>query len=164
MMTYDISTAEMEVMRVLWAQSPISGRQIIERLLTIRNWKEGTIKSLIHRLILKGLIHKDESQKPYALSPTVNQEEATWSRIEGEFNFVCTQERGDVIHHLLEISTLSRVQLTALSDLIARKLVDAPEQVPCLCPPGQCRHHHLNNNGAACCSNHTHQDPPQTIQ
>ena len=61
---FSITAAEWEVMRVVWSTPNISSRQIISTLQNILSWKEGTIKSLISRLVHKGLLLQDSSHKP----------------------------------------------------------------------------------------------------
>ncbi len=52
-MDYTISDAEWQVMRLIWSQPRLTSREIIDQLQQTTSWKEGTIKSLMNRLMQK---------------------------------------------------------------------------------------------------------------
>ena len=70
-----ISEAELEVMKVLWAQSPQTANEIIERLESTTDWKPKTIRTLINRLVQKGAAsYHQEKGRLYTYYPLVSQE------------------------------------------------------------------------------------------
>lgn len=141
----DISMAELEIMRIVWAQSPISSREIIDIACQLKDWKEGTIKSLIHRLIQKEFLRQDTHQRPYLISANISAEEATWSRIDEEYQQVCHCDQAGLLLHLFKQSQLTKDNCQELIDYLQDKIKDAPETVQCQCPPGQCRCHHSHH-------------------
>ncbi|KRL81826.1 hypothetical protein FC36_GL001421 [Ligilactobacillus equi DSM 15833 = JCM 10991] len=54
-MPENISSAEWEVMRVIWTLNSASSRQIIDQLQTKMNWSPSTVKTLLRRLTEKSL-------------------------------------------------------------------------------------------------------------
>lgn len=54
-----ISAAEWEIMRVVWAEGAVTSRQVIDTMLGLSDWKEGTIKSMLNRLTKKGVLTQD---------------------------------------------------------------------------------------------------------
>ncbi|SEQ07574.1 Predicted transcriptional regulator [Ignavigranum ruoffiae] len=140
----EISMAELEIMRIIWAQSPVSSREIIDIASQVKDWKEGTIKSLIHRLLQKEFIEQDTSQRPYLISAKISAEEATWSRIDEEYEQVCACDRQGLLLHLLKQTELSKVHCQELIRFLEAKATKAPESIRCQCPPGQCRCHHAH--------------------
>ena len=48
---YHISEAEWRLMRLVWTMPGITSRQLIDTLSASSDWKVGTIKSLLSRLI-----------------------------------------------------------------------------------------------------------------
>ncbi|MBB6447853.1 BlaI/MecI/CopY family transcriptional regulator [Bacillus benzoevorans] len=70
-----ISEAELEVMKVLWAESPLTANEIIERLESTSDWKPKTIRTLINRLVQKEAVsyHQDKGRL-YSYYPLVSQE------------------------------------------------------------------------------------------
>ena len=70
----NISDSEWEVMRVLWADAPLTSREIIDRVLDILDWKEGTVKSLINRLINKENIQKIKTDTVLKYKPSISED------------------------------------------------------------------------------------------
>lgn len=57
----DISNAEWQLMRIIWTHPGLTSRQLIDDTQSILPWKEGTIKSLLHRLLQKNLLRQDKA-------------------------------------------------------------------------------------------------------
>lgn len=55
------SPAEMSVLKTLWAQSPLGAREIHERAGGSRDWSYSTTRTLIVRMVDKGLIEKRDA-------------------------------------------------------------------------------------------------------
>lgn len=139
----NISDSEWEVMRVLWAQSPLTSREIINRVMEILDWKEGTVKSLINRLVNKENIRKVKTDTVLTYEPTIMEHEANYLKVDGMMDSVCTKERSNVIGHLIDGNTLSQAQIQTLIQQLQEKSQSAPEDVECQCLAGQC-HCHLH--------------------
>ena len=137
-----ITAAEWEVMRILWSQSPLRSRQIIDRLLAIHDWKEGTVKTLLHRLVDKGMIRRLQDQKPFLYSPCVSELEANTDKVKHLFAHLCNQEEGQVLARAIDIAHLSQDDCQNLIKVLHQKAATAPKSVSCTCLPGQCRCHH----------------------
>lgn len=133
-----ISDAEWEIMRTIWADPGISSRQIIDIILEVSDWKAGTIKSLINRLLQKGFIVDDKSHRPYRYYANITQEEAVLININKIFNRFCDTRNGDILYQIISQSILSNSQCQDLANLLLKKSLYAPSEVACSCPPGQC--------------------------
>lgn len=70
----EISNAELEVLGVLWQQSPLSANEIIEQLNETREWHEKTVKTLLNRLVKKEAIGFEKEQRRYLYYPLIEQE------------------------------------------------------------------------------------------
>ncbi len=51
-----ISDAEWKVMHEVWQREPVTSSELIERLTETAGWSQGTIKTLLHRLVQKGVL------------------------------------------------------------------------------------------------------------
>ncbi|MFT9816526.1 BlaI/MecI/CopY family transcriptional regulator [Lysinibacillus sp. NPDC056185] len=70
-----ISEAELEVMKVLWVESPQTANEIIVRLESTTDWKPKTIRTLINRLVQKEAVsYHQEKGRLYTYYPLVSQE------------------------------------------------------------------------------------------
>lgn len=52
----NISDAEWEVMRIIWTLETASSSEVIKELQAKKDWSESTIKTLMGRLVQKGLL------------------------------------------------------------------------------------------------------------
>lgn len=86
----EISNAELEVLGVLWQQSPLAANEIIERMNEDREWHEKTVKTLLNRLVKKNAIGFEKEQRRYLYFPLLEQEnyqqQASQSLIERLFS------------------------------------------------------------------------------
>ncbi len=71
-----ISESELEVMKILWNIKSGTSSQIIEKLSITTDWKPKTIQTLITRLVAKGALKVDKSnKKSYIYSPNISENE-----------------------------------------------------------------------------------------
>ena len=69
----EISEAEHQVMKVVWLNNPITGTEIINRLMEVTDWKSNTIKTFINRLLNKGAIGYEKSGRGYSYYPLLEE-------------------------------------------------------------------------------------------
>jgi BlaI family penicillinase repressor len=68
-----ISPAEWQVMKVIWAESPILAREVIARLAAGQSWHSKTIRTLLARLVKKRAIGYQKQGRAYLYRPLVKQ-------------------------------------------------------------------------------------------
>ncbi len=68
-----ISQSEMVIMDVLWQQAPMAASDIAERV-TSEDWNIRTVKTLISRLVQKGILATQEDGRRYLYSPLLSKE------------------------------------------------------------------------------------------
>ena len=69
-----ISEAESRVMQVLWEAAPRSAEEVIAAL-SDAGWAEGTIKTLLNRLLNKGAIRAEKEGRRYLYAPQIKRED-----------------------------------------------------------------------------------------
>jgi BlaI family penicillinase repressor len=74
-MSERISEAEHEVMEVLWRESPLGAAEVAERVDPARGWSDRTVKTLLSRLLAKGVLAHEEEGRRYLYRPTVSRED-----------------------------------------------------------------------------------------
>ena len=139
-----ISEAEREVMRVVWANSSVTSREIIDILEDKMNWKESTIKTLIGRLVDKNILNTKKEGRKFIYSANVSEETTIQGYSKDILSNVCNTHHDSVIGQFIEDAKLSRDDIEKLMDLLEEKSLTAPEVVPCECVPGQCECHLVN--------------------
>ncbi len=70
-----ISDAEWQVMRVLWAKSPVTVKEVIENLSKKTMWKSETIRTLVNRLTKKKAVGFEKKGRRHYFYPLLSQQE-----------------------------------------------------------------------------------------
>lgn len=85
-----ISDSELEVMKILWrAGDALPVTEIREELQRLKSWEPATIKTLVARLVSKGVV-KQEKRQVYYYSPLIS---------EGEYNDWATHDLISRVYH-----------------------------------------------------------------
>jgi len=74
-MSERISGAEHEVMEVLWRDSPLTAAEVHERVPAERAWSIRTVKTLLSRLLAKGILTHEEEKRRYLYRPAVARDD-----------------------------------------------------------------------------------------
>jgi BlaI family penicillinase repressor len=72
-----ISDAEWDVIKVLWQRGPLTAGGVVEALAAARVWKPRTIKTLLARLVRKGMVRCDILDKRHVYRAVVTRQSAT---------------------------------------------------------------------------------------
>lgn len=136
-----ISQAEWEIMRVAWTYQHTTSKQINDILSDKMEWKPATTKTLIGRLVKKGLLDTKAEGRKYIYSPTVKEEDTVLDAGRDFLDQICNTKVGRTFAQLIEESELSQSDITELEKVLNDKKETAPETVECNCLPGQCRCH-----------------------
>jgi predicted transcriptional regulator len=70
-----IGEAEYAVMEVLWRQSPLTAAEVAERVPATRDWSIRTVKTMLGRLLAKGILSHEEDGRRYLYRPAVARED-----------------------------------------------------------------------------------------
>lgn len=70
-----ISSAEHEVMEVLWRESPLTAIEVAERIPAGRGWSIRTVKTLLSRLLAKGVLGHEAEGRRYLYRPVVARDD-----------------------------------------------------------------------------------------
>ena len=73
----DISNAEFEALDVLWDDYPATSSDIVERLNQKKPWHDKPVKTLLSRLVKKGVVDFDKAQRQYLYRPLIAREDYT---------------------------------------------------------------------------------------
>lgn len=79
-LAYKITGSELEVMKLLWrAENAIPITEIREKLQKSKGWEPATIKTLVGRLVNKGVV-RQEKRNVFYYSPLISEKEyGTWA-------------------------------------------------------------------------------------
>ena len=112
-----ISDSELEVMRVLWqAGDALSVTEIRETLQRSRGWEATTVKTLISRLVTKGVL-KQEKRGVFYYSPLVSEAEYNDWATHDLISRVYHGSARDLVAALVRSDGLTQSDIDELSDL-----------------------------------------------
>jgi BlaI family penicillinase repressor len=66
-----IGEAEYAVMEVLWQEAPLTAAEVAERVPAGRGWSIRTIKTMLGRLLAKGILAHEEDGRRYLYRPAI---------------------------------------------------------------------------------------------
>ena len=140
-----ITDAEWEVMRVVWANDRVTSKKIISVLKEKMDWTPSTIKTILGRLVEKGVLNTEKEGRKFIYTANIEETEAVRDYAEEIFNRICNKKVGNVIGSIIEDHVLSFDDIDRLEKILEMKKSVAVEEVDCNCPEGQCKchlHHH----------------------
>lgn len=69
-----ISDAELQLLQLLWDESPLGATEIAERVPATRKWSLATVKTLLSRLVAKGAVAAEAEGRRFRYSPAIDRE------------------------------------------------------------------------------------------
>jgi BlaI family penicillinase repressor len=69
----NISEAELEVMKVIWDENPVTSGEIFDQLKNKKDWASQTVKTLIARLVKKGFLGCDKKKRVHKYYPEISR-------------------------------------------------------------------------------------------
>ena len=119
----EISEAEYQVMRVLWAAgTPLNTNEVVERLETSTSWKPKTIHTLLSRLVKKGALQYEKDGRVFVYTPLVKESEILAQENDSFLNRFYGGALNPMVANLLEQDKLSDDDILALRQILDEKL------------------------------------------
>ncbi|QWB31891.1 MULTISPECIES: CopY/TcrY family copper transport repressor [Exiguobacterium] len=135
----NITDAEWEVMRVVWAQDNATSKYIIDVLEKKKSWKPATTKTFIGRLVKKGMLTTEAEGKKFIYSAAVEEGDMIRETFYNLLDHICNRDVGNTIGNMIAQATLSVRDIENLKEILLQKESEAVEDIPCNCVPGQCK-------------------------
>ena len=113
-----ISEAESVVMKVLWRQAPRSAEDILAEVGPQQGWQEGTVKSLLNRLLKKKAVRAEREGRRYLYSPKLTREQYVSQESKGLLDRLFDGRIAPLVAHFSEQRKLSRKDVADLKKLL----------------------------------------------
>lgn len=120
-MDHDISLtqAEWEVMECLWGESPLTGREVTQRMQQRCGWSRSTTLTLLGRLEAKGAVTSTTEEKgPKVFSPLLAREDAALRETEDFLSRVYHGSLSLMVSALTRKQALSQQEQNELYELL----------------------------------------------
>lgn len=134
----EVTSSEWEIMRIIWTKGAIDTNAIISIMQEKRDWTESTIKTLLRRLVNKGILSTTKEGRQFTYHTNISEADAMSATVNDVFSRLCNMKKGAVITQLLKNTELSQADIKVMQAVLASKLTTAPEAVACDCLPEDC--------------------------
>ncbi len=116
-----ISAAEWKVMETLWAGAPLSASEVHERLTPESDWQPKTVRTLLGRLLEKGLLCRKKVHGIYVFSPALEREKCVRQESRTFVDRFFGSKPAPMLAYFLEKEELSKREIDDLRRLLDRK-------------------------------------------
>ena len=116
-----ISAAEYEVMKIVWAYAPINTNEITERLTKSTDWSPKTIQTLIKRLVNKHALTYEKSGRIFVYTSLIKEQEYIGAE---SHSFLEKFFHGDItamVSSFIQEESLSDAELSQLRSILENK-------------------------------------------
>ncbi|HUU60035.1 MAG TPA: BlaI/MecI/CopY family transcriptional regulator [Phycisphaerae bacterium] len=119
-----ISDAEWEVMNVIWDEAPLTASEVVEALAGHRDWSPRTIKTMLNRLVRKGVLAFQSQGKRYLYRPNVTQAECVRQESQSFLERVFGGQAAPMLVQLVRSADLSADEIDQLRKILRTKKED----------------------------------------
>lgn len=116
-----LSEAEWKVMRVLWERSPANARDVLEGLSASTEWAYTTTKTILGRLVEKGVLAEHKRANTSFYEPLVTRDEARRTAVRNLLDRAFDGTFGSLLHHLADGEKLSKRDREKLREVLDGK-------------------------------------------
>lgn len=118
-MSERIGEAELAVMEVLWsANAPLTATEVAQRIEAGRDWSDRTIKTMLARLLAKGVLAHEEDGRRYLYRPVVARERYVAGESRRLVDRLFGGRAAPMVAHLAQGDGLSRDDIAELEALL----------------------------------------------
>src|SRR5688572_2703589 len=116
-----ISSAEWDVMSVVWAKAPVTATEVFEALPAGHGWKQKTVNTFLTRLVDKGVLKVDRKEKAFLYTARVPRDKCVQSESDSFLHRVFRGATGDLVKHFCAQGDLSPAEIQELEQLLKAK-------------------------------------------
>ncbi len=116
-----ISDAEWQVMNVVWDKQPLTAQEVIAELEHEADWAPPTVKTMLHRLVKKGILTYEAQGNRYVYRSRVRRTDCVRQASRSFLERVFGGESGPLLAHFLRASKLSPDEIAQLRRILKEK-------------------------------------------
>lgn len=114
----NITEAEWLIMNVLWEESPLTTKEIVEQLEDEKKWSRNTVRTLTVRLMEKELIGADKSSGNFKYYPLVKKEHCQMIQTKKLLNRIYDGSLGMLVRNFVNQTELTEEDREELLQII----------------------------------------------
>jgi predicted transcriptional regulator len=113
-----ISAAESQIMEALWSRAPRTTEEIVAEVGPANGWAEGTVRTLINRLLNKKAVQGSRDGARYVYRPLIEREQYVLSESRGLIDRLFEGEVTPLVAHFAKHRALTPEDVKKLKALI----------------------------------------------
>ncbi len=117
----ELTDGEWAIMKVVWELQPCAAPSVQEALQSTRNWTYSTVRTLMDRMVAKGLLTAEKIRHLSLYRAAVTRDQAQKGEVLSALKKAFNGALSPMMHCLLESQDLNAADLTELGKLIREK-------------------------------------------
>ena len=113
-----IGEAEYAVMEVLWQEAPLTAAEVAERVPAERGWSIRTVKTMLGRLLAKGILAHEEEGRRYLYRPAIARDDFVARESRRLLDRMFGGSVSPLVAHLAERDSLSPEDIAEIEALL----------------------------------------------
>ncbi|WP_370179894.1 BlaI/MecI/CopY family transcriptional regulator [Alteriqipengyuania sp.] len=113
-----ISEAEHAIMEVIWDRHPVSATEVCDEVCEARGWSMPTVKTLLSRLVTKGVLATEPDGRRFLYSPRVERSEYVGTESRRLVDRLFGGRAASLFAHLAESEALTDEDLGEIERLL----------------------------------------------
>lgn len=134
-----MTTAEWEVMRVIWTKPHATAHDIHQALGETFEWSLSTVKTLLARLVKKGYLSQEKQSREFHYFAKIDEQTVVCEKYKDLLTHVCSKEKGTLLLELLQETVITQQQAESIIEWLQLHKQHMPQRITCTCLKGQCR-------------------------
>ncbi len=118
---YELTEGEWAIIQAVWDNEPCAAPTIQEELQAHKNWHYSTVKTLMDRMVTKGLLTTERIRNLILYSSAITRVEAQTGEIMRAVKRAFDGALTPMMQFLLDSDSLSKKQLSELETMIKKK-------------------------------------------
>src|ERR1019366_7955040 len=116
-----ISTAEWDVMSVVWAKEPLTAQEVFSALPSGHGWKQKTVNTFLTRLVDKGVLAVDKREKAHVYKARVARGKCIQVESDSFLKRGFQGATGDLVLHFCEQADFTGDEIRELEQLLKER-------------------------------------------
>jgi BlaI family penicillinase repressor len=118
---YELTEAEWEIIQVVWEHEPCAAPEVQEELVARKKWTYSTVKTLMDRMVAKGLLTTERIRNLILYRTAISQQDAQRGELLRTVKRAFGGAFTPMMQFMLESDALSQKELDELQSMIQKK-------------------------------------------
>jgi len=120
--TPELSKAEYDILRILWKDGRLTVREVHDQVYDIHKWAYTTTKTMMDRMIKKGLLEREKYHGIYLYKPLISRPAGLARMVRFFADRVLETDIGSVVSIFAKSNTLSAEEIEELEQLLEEEI------------------------------------------